>query len=271
MPSPPDSRPKLAAPPKAQQVHAKKKSGGLLGSLPGLMGGRKKKGKREASPPVRTATTSATPTTERKYKEPYGWLTQEHVGGQVGYRPKVFVDVFDHHFDDEDRESIALLLAAWELATRVRVTSDRAYTGKPFTGGVIDVESAKGPTRIGQRLLTEKNQQDLEIFAHAYQLLVADSAEFWEPLKAHVLRIPDERTGRLPTIADLGAAVTDYKLGTDNATASGLGFMKACIKRWRECVQGAHRIVGYKRRQRQEQMAKAVTQHAMREQAKRRA
>ena len=266
----PESHRKLSAPPKAQQAHATKKSSGLLGSLPGFMPGRKKKG-REAAPPPRSTTTSATPTVERKYKEPYGWSTQEHVGGQIAHRPKVFVDVFDHHFDDEERESIALLLAAWELATRVRVTSDRAYTGKPFVGGVIDVESEKGPTRIGQRLLTEKNQQDLEIFAHAYQLLVADSAEFWEPLKAHVLRIPDERTGRLPTIADLGAGVTDYKRGTDNATASGLGFMKACIKRWRECVQGAHRIVGHKRRQRQALFAEEATRHAMREQAKRRA
>jgi hypothetical protein len=135
------------------------------------------------------------------------------------------------------------------------MTSDRAYTGKPFVGALADEENPdpRSATRIGHRLLTEQDQRELELFAHTYQLLTADGDAFWQPLRAHVLRIGDERTGRIPSVGELGVRVTGYKSGSDNATAAGLGYLKACLHRYRQCRAAAQQNINRSRRQRRMQ------------------
>lgn len=248
------NQPKLSAPANAQAAHAKLKKAGRLGDF-FFMPKSKKKGRREARPASIPVVTSATPTVERKYKEPYGWTKQDMTGGQVLHRRQIFLDVYDKHLDEEDRVAADLLQKAWEIANRVRITSARAYTGMPFTGSSGD--------REGHAVLSPRDREDLALFAHACDKLNRFGEFWWLILAAYVLHEPDERTGKVSSVGEIGAAHTAYKKGSDLATAAGVALGKAALRRWREALQEALYDRQY-RRMRRDVMEAEITSHVER-------
>lgn len=223
---------KLAAPPSAQKRRDKLSKRGKLGEMLGWMAPPRK---REAKPPKRQDPTSAAPTPERQAKEPdYGkkiaaFHSILHAGGQVAHQTRVFTEVYDKHISDRVREAFDLLERGYAIAQRARSTSSRAYTGAPYTG--------QSPDMDGHVALTEQDRRDLELFAYSWNELVAQTTEWADRLQAHVLRVADERTGRLQSVHELGAARTGYAKTSDNAQAAGvMGVLDAGL-RWLEAVQ----------------------------------
>lgn len=248
----------LAAPPSAQKHHANLAKKGRLGEIPGYMIAKLRK--REAKPPKKYEPTSAEPTSERRAKEPdYGdklpaFHTALHTGGQVSHQTRVFTEVYDRHIRDDIREAFDLLLRGYEIAQRARSTSSRAYTGAPYTG--------QSPDHDGHVALTDQDRRDLELFAHAWQELVAQTPEWAERLKSHVLRIVNERTGKLQSVQDLGSFWTGYKKGTDNAQAAGVMAVLDAGLRWQEAVQAGAIKLQYARMRRRAVFEKEAARYA---------
>lgn len=249
----------MCAPPSAQKRLSKLAKAERLGEGMFLLG--KGRPKREARAPVKIEPTSAAPTPERAAKEPYGFLQQFHAGGQVSHQARVFTDVFDRHIRDDIREAFALLLRGFEIAHRARSTSSRAYTGAPYTG--------QSPDHDGHVALTDEDRRQLELFAAAWAEFTAQTPEWADRLKAHVLRVPDERSGRLQTVPELGASRTGYAVKSDNATAAGvMGVIDAGL-RWMEAVQAGAMKLQYARMRRRAVYEQEAARYALGEQARR--
>lgn len=243
----------LCAPPSAQKRRDKLLTKGKLGEIPGYMAGKLRK--REAKPPPKREPTASEPTAERRAKEPHGYDTILHAGGQVSHKARVFVEVFDRHIPEQLREAFALLERGYEIAQRARSTSSRPYTGAPYTG--------QSPDHDGHVALTDNDRRDLELWAHAWQSLVEQTPEWGERLKAHVLRVADERNGHLQTVAELGASRTGYAIKTDNATAAGvMGILDAGL-RWMEAVQAGAMKLQYARMHRRAVFEKEAERYAL--------
>ena len=255
----------LAAPPSAQKRVSKLRAKNKLGEMLGYMVPPKKK--RSASPPPRREATSSAPTPERQAKEPdYGKKVAAfhsilHAGGQVAHQTRVFTDVYDRHIPDRVREAFDLLLRGYEIAQRARSTSSRAYTGAPYTG--------QSPDMDGHVALTDQDRRDLELFAYSWQELVAQTSEWADRLQAHVLRVADERSGKLQSVHELGAARTGYAKGSDNAQAAGvMGVLDAGL-RWLEAVQAGALKLQYARMRRRAVHEEEAARYALGEKERR--
>lgn len=243
----------LCAPPSAQKRRDKLRTKGKLGEIPGLMVAKLRK--REAKPPKKYEPTASEPTSERRQKEAHGFETILHAGGQVSHKARVFVEVFDRHIPEHLREAFALLQRGYEIAQRSRSTSSRAYTGAPYTG--------QSPDHEGHVALTDNDRRDLELWGHAWQNLIEQTPEWGERLKAHVLRVADERNGHMQTVAELGASRTNYAIKTDNATAAGvMGVLDAGL-RWMEALQAAAMKLQYARMYRRAVFEEEAARYAL--------
>ena len=248
----------LAAPPSAQKRREKLRKGGALGEMLGYMvPGRK----REAKPPKRQDPTSAAPTPERQAKDPLGFVATVHAGGQVSHQARVFVDVFDSRIRDDIREIFLILQRGYEIAQRARATSSRAYTGAPYTG--------QSPDMDGHVALTDQDRRDLELFAHSWQVMLEVSPELAEVLKTHILRISNERTGRLESVGELGTRVTGYARNSDNATASGVSIVLCAGIVYRGALQMGAMKLQYARMHRRAVFEKEASRYALGEKERR--
>lgn len=247
----------LAAPPSAQKRRDKLRAKNTLGEMLGYMVPRK----REAKAPKRQDPTSAAPTPERQAKDPLGFALTLHAGGQVSHQARVFTDVYDRHVRDDIREAFALLLRGYEIAQRARSTSSRPYTGAPYTG--------QSPDMDGHVSLTDQDRRDLELWAHAWEALTAETQEWADRLKAHVLRVANERTGRLQTVHELGSSRTGYAKGSDNAQAAGvMGILDAGL-RWKEALQAGAMKLQYARMRRRAVLEAEAARYALGEKERR--
>ena len=247
----------LAAPPSAQKRRDKLSKKGRLGEMLGYMVPRK----REAKPPRMQDPTSAAPTPERQAKDPLGFDLILHAGGQVSHRAKVFCDVYDRHVRDDIREAFELLIRGYEIAQRARSTSSRAYTGAPYTG--------QSPDMDGHVALTEQDRRDLELWAYAWTELCAQTTEWADRLKAHVLRVADERSGKLQSVHDLGSRWTGYKKGSDNSQAAGVMAILDAGLRWKEALQAGAMKLQYARMRRRAVHEEEARRYALGEQERR--
>lgn len=203
-----------------------------------------------ALPPSKKEKTSATPTPERARKEPQGegggFDLVLHSGGQIRHDVKPWLNQFgdEHLRDAADHEAMRFMQRVWDIATRVRMTSNRAYFGMPHTG--------VGPNREGHIALSEEERHDLEKFAFAFQHLTAQDDHWWELLKVHHLReVGHLSDQRIPNMAELGAQLTAYKPKSENARTAGVAWLCAAARRWREAVQYGEREQQYARLRRQ--------------------
>lgn len=222
----PDSPNRLSAPPKAQQAHAKKAKRGLLTFL-GPLGQRTKKGKREAKPPARIGPTAADPTTERKFKEPYDWQKKVQEGDQVQHRLQVFLDTYWKHLNQRHLHAVDLIKAGFELRDRERLISARAYSGMPGGSGASGDRAGhalRPLERTSEVPLTAQDRKSLLLFDKVWARFTSQNSAWAERIEALILHRKDERTGRVRSVDEIGAAGTRYLLGSDNSKAAGVAF-----------------------------------------------
>lgn len=208
--------------------------------------------KRQSKPHHRPESTSAAPTPERASKEPLPMELVLHAGGQISHAPKHWVDEYGHHLKEEgDEEALQILLKAWEIATRVRMISNRAYTGAPYTGVAPDHE--------GHVPMSQRDRRAMELFAFAVEHLTAHDKEWWELLKVHILRESNRADGRIPTMAELGALLTAYKPKSQDARTAGVASMRMVVKRWKEALRAGAMKQQYAKMRRQALHEEAAT------------
>ena len=243
----------LAAPPSAQKRVDGLRKKGRLGDIPGWMAGGKRKG-REAKPPQRIEATSNDPTPERQAKAAYGWAVQAEVGGQVRHRAREFVEQYSDHLadlTDAERSAAGLLIAGFESAERAqRMTSDRAYTGKPFLGGGTDRSHLE---HLKECELAEYLDR-AALFEEAYQEITRNTGRWWLILRHVILREPPNLVDKPMGPYEIGTKLTAYR-AKETATASGVTATKLALIRWLEALQTAMARRGQRQRRRAEMQA----------------
>jgi hypothetical protein len=229
MPSPPESRPKLSAPPKAQQAHADLARKGGLGRLSpaeleeAIQKVREARARLEveANPlwqMPKDTSSPGHPTQLRKDKEPYGWNTYEQSGGQTAHKPKSILDdpKLAQHFPDVVKKVWKVVEDDAETATRVNLISQRAYTGMPFTG-------ASGE-RVGH--ITQRQRDAHSRFAYAKD---HTAPGIWTVVEILVLMRRIERLGgRAMTLEEFGRMTSRYS-GRDTAVANSVGKLQIAL------------------------------------------
>lgn len=247
-----DTLKRLAAPPSAQKRRDGLRRKGILGDLPGWMASAKKRG-REAKPPQQVDPTSSAPTEERQRKTPYGLEMQVAVGGQVRHRIKDFMETYSEHMrsmSDAERRAADLLIAGYDNAAKVTMTSARAYTGAPYTGN-------GGHHRMDD--LTPKQIDDKTLFEDAYLEITRNTPTWWRILHNVILREPAKGRDRPMTAQEVGAMYTAYR-AKETSTAAGVMGTKMALLRWLEALQVAMAHRGRRQQQRAALQA-AITDH----------
>ncbi len=215
---------------------------------------------RQAKPPAKMEKTSAAPTPERMSKEPAASSWEKpgqalapalHAGGQISHATRVWLDEYGHRVPQRIEPSIQLLLDAWDIANRVRTVSSRAYTGAPYTGA--------GPDHEGHVPMSARDRRDMEHFAYAMEHLTAQTNEWWNYLRLHILRDMDSATGRIPTMHEVGTAIAGYAPKSDNARSAGVTTMILALLRWQEAVQAGAMKLQYAKMRRQALHEQAAT------------
>jgi hypothetical protein len=167
------------------------------------------------------------PTDLRQAKEPEDrkFKTEEKPGGQLQHKPQVYEDVYGKHLQEVQREAIKLIRDAYEAVECVRVTSARAYSGMPFTGGTNDPA------------MSAKRREYIELATEWFAELNTTTPAWSQWIAECILHIPDERTGRVRSINELGSSVSAYAPRSDGATGVGVGTLNAGLLRALEALQ----------------------------------
>lgn len=240
----------LAAPPSATRSLGKRQQ--AQARQVAFIERERAKARAMSRPPAKIEPTSAAPTPERAAKDPLKMEMVLHAGGQISHDTRVWMDEYGHHVPDDLLPAYELLMAAWEIACRVRMISSRAYTGAPYTG--------VGPDHEGHVAMTERDRRDMEVFAYAMEHLTAHEPQWWELLRTHFLReTQTSASGRIPGMAEVGARLTKYKPRTDNSRSAGVTALIMALIRWREAVQAGAVKFQYARLRRQALHQEAAT------------
>ncbi len=166
------------------------------------------------------------PTALRQAKEPLPLVATEMAGGQLQHKPQVFEDVYGRHMTEPQREAVKLLRDAWEAVTSVRVTSSRPYTGVPFAGGVP-----------ADSHMSQTQREYVELASEWMAELSAVTPVWGQRIAEFILHIPDERTGRIRHVSELGAANSGYAPKTDGAMGAGVMAINDALIRALEALQ----------------------------------
>ena len=88
-------------------------------------------------------------------------------------------------------------------------------------------------------------------------------------MQVHIMRVADDRTGRLQTVGELGASATGYGARTDNGTASGVGRLVTWGEVYMGFVQWAAMELQYARMRRRVVFEQEAARYALGEKERR--
>ncbi len=154
----------------------------------------------------------STPTQQRMAKEPYGWDTTEHTGGQRSYRVRGLLDTHGQHLHEEEKRALERVIEDAETATRVNLISQRGYNGMPHPGD--------GSGRAGH--ITQAQRDAHSRFFYARQKL---HPGIWKVIEMLALAKRVEKLNRAMTADEVGRLSTKYN-GKDTPAAAAVGMSK---------------------------------------------